>query len=229
MNVYRKIVVGLMLFTSTAYGGVSGSLPEFANLRFERGSLVITTDNSPGQFVSKIGNKGIPTVMSASSDILVPLHETSLFYVRHLSLIFTPLEEGKGFTIERITDLRSVRRGLKEESFSLNIDPNGTLTFGEITVKGGNSSGGKIIIEGQSTPEGISKGDAQLEKTSAEDMQLGPEIAEKGLAATKSAADVLDKEGQRPVDGKLWWVIGVSGLAAVMMLYWIIKKSVSHG
>lgn len=133
MNPIRIIVVGVVLFSTIAYGAVRGSLPEFADVKFERGILIITTDDSQGQFVGKIGKNGVAAVLHANSDIEVPLNENSLFYLRHLSLNFTPLSGGKGFIIKRTTDLRSLRRGLKEVKRTLKFSQGGA----ELSYDGG--------------------------------------------------------------------------------------------
>jgi hypothetical protein len=106
-----------MLFSTIANASVKGSLPEFANMKVVHGALIITTDDSQAKYIGSIGNNGISARLPPSSAIEVPLNENSLFYIRHFSITFTPLPEGKGFVVKKTADLRSVRRGLKEESF----------------------------------------------------------------------------------------------------------------
>ena len=229
MNVIKKIIACLMLFFTAAHGAERGGLPEFANVRYARGVLVITTNESQAQFVGKIGNKGVAGILAASTDIDVPLDETSLFYLRHQSLIFTPLAEGKGVAVKRITDLRSFRRGLKEELFSVNIAPNGGVTYGEVSVKEEPSGGGKS----GTAREGEGKTSSQPAPPAGEKPSGTKAVAlpEQGVSSTgqaspevKTAANESGSSAVENVGKKLWFLIGIAVLLAALVLGMFFKK-----
>jgi len=133
---YIKIVTALLmsLFAITQ-AAETGSLSEFSKVRFDRGHLVVTTHAAGIQFVGKIGTAGVSRALAKNSEIELPLNEVSVFSDRHISLTFTPLTKGRGFIVKRTTDLRSLRRGLKEEEFSIVIAPNGEVSFSEVTLR----------------------------------------------------------------------------------------------
>lgn len=142
MNPIGRITACLILSIVGAHGALRGELPEFANVRYERGVLVVTTTTSQALLLGQIGNKGVLAPLPANSDFEIPLGEISVFICsRHQSFDFTPLAKGKGFEVVRRTNLLSLRRGLKEETFSINIEPDGKVTYGEMTVKNQASAG----------------------------------------------------------------------------------------
>lgn len=218
MNIIGKTIACLMLIIAAAHGAVKGGLPEFAHVRYERGVLVITTNESQAQFVGKIGNKGVAGILAASSDIEVPLGETSLFYLRHQSLIFTPLSETKGFSVQRITDLRSLRRGLKKEEFSVNITPNGTVTFGDVTVKEEPAAEVNKDMTPREAPaedDGGSKLQPPL-PTGQNPSGTGKAApAEQGIPSMRRVA---------PGDKKPWFLFAIVGLGVGVLLVLVFRK-----
>ncbi len=218
MNIIGKIIACLILFCTATYGAVRGGLPEFANVRYERRVLVITTNESQAQFVGKIGNKGVAGILAASNDIEVPLGETSLFYIRHHSLTLTPLAEAKGFSVQRITDLRSARRGLKKEEFSINITPDGKVTFGDVTVKEEPAA----EVNKDKTPR-----EAPAEGEGGSKLQPPPPIQEHPSGMGKTAPPEQGNPSMRegaPEDKKPWFLFAIVGLGVGVLLVWVFRK-----
>jgi hypothetical protein len=225
MKSISKIITCFTFSFVAAHGAERASLLEFANVKYERGVLVITTTDSQAQYVARLGNKGVAGLLHANSNIDVPLGETSIFYERHLSLTLTPLAEGKGFTVERIANLRSLRRGVKVESFPLNIGPDGSVSFGDVTLKtespqtvgkdGTPSKTSPPVVGPASVPAtpvdgGVPPGTG----TSAQEQQTMPSTAETG-SVSDAAANAIKKP---------WILFAVAGLAVALILGVFLKK-----
>ncbi|MEO7100300.1 MAG: hypothetical protein ABI162_13130 [Luteolibacter sp.] len=238
MNFIVKTIAWLILLFTVAHGGERGGLGEFANVRYERGALVVTTNESQAQFVGKIGNKGVAGILAAGTDIDVPLDETSLFYLRHQSLIFTPLTAGKGFVVQRITDLRSFRRGLKEESFSVNIAPDDNVTYGEVSVKEEPSGVSKNSIAREAEGKGSSQSASPAgEKPSGTETamprelgipstgQVGPEPKVAVGAEGKEGGSPAVEKGAAEVAKRPWLLIGMVVLVGALVLALLFRKN----
>ncbi len=136
MKYINIIAAFLMSLLAITHAAETGSLSEFSRVMFDRGHLVVTTHAAGIQFVGKIGTAGASQVLARNSEIELPLNEVSVLSDRHISLTFTPLTKKRGFIVKRTTDLRSLRRGLKEEEFSILIAPNGEVSYTIVTLKG---------------------------------------------------------------------------------------------
>jgi|GEM_PF-2355033 hypothetical protein len=236
MNIIGKTVVCLILSIRVAYGAVRGDLPEFAAVRYERGVLVLTTHKSQWRMAGQIGVNGVWKTLPADSDIDIPLGERSGFAVsKHYSISFTPLAEGNGLVFLRQTNLLSLRRGLKEESFSINIGSDGEVTYGEVTIKNLTSADvvkNSAVREAPQEDEG--KGSSQ-QVPPAEEKPPGPESAappDQGVPSTgqtgpetKTAAAAEDNEVASPAAEKPWLLIGMAVLVGGLALAFFLKKN----
>lgn len=127
----------LLALTLTASAAEKGALQEFAAVRYDKDALVITATSHSSQPVRSTGSPSNSGPVLPDSEIRLPLDQVTIFNLtRHSVLVFTPLgkDQGKGFHIKRETNLSSVRRGVTTETFTLTIEADGTLTYGEATI-----------------------------------------------------------------------------------------------
>lgn len=236
MNVIGKIVVCFISFVTAVNGAVKGELPEFETVKFERGILVLTTHKTGWRMAGEIGDHGVWKTLPADSDIDIPLGERSGFALsRHQSISFTPLAEGKGLVFLRQTNLLSFGKGLKEESFSINIGSDGSITYGDVIVN--NLTSDDVVKNSavrEATQEAEGKGFSHQappaeEKPTGTEPTAPPDQGVPSLAQaspeTKSTTEAVTGEVTNQNNRKLFWIIGFSGLAALILLLWVIKKA----
>ena len=129
-----RILKLFLAFTLTASAGEKGTLKEFAAVRYDKDALVINSTAGSHQPLRYTGGSSNGERVAPDSEMRLPLDQVTKFLSsRHTVLIFTPLENVKGFKVSRICDFRSVRRGVSTEEFTITIETDGTLTLGEVT------------------------------------------------------------------------------------------------
>lgn len=129
-----KLFLLLAVLTLTAGAAERGVLKEFAAARFESGALVLTLNAISNGLGMQIGTAFNPDRPAPGSEVRLPLDQVSIFSAHHFGLKFTPLQNVKGFTVTRVHDLSSMRRGKTTEEFTLTIAPDGTVIYGEVTT-----------------------------------------------------------------------------------------------
>lgn len=116
-----------------------GQLAEFAAVQSHGGKLLITMKQKGLKFLYGIEEKGVIAPADYKSveygqTLEIPFDRVTVFLDRHQSLKFEPSGMGR-LRVSRTLDFRSLRRGIKVETFTLTAHGTGVVEFGEITTK----------------------------------------------------------------------------------------------
>lgn len=116
-----------------------GELAEFAAVRSHGDKLLITMKQNGVKFLYGIEEKGVIAPADYKSveygqTLEIPFDRVTVFLDRHQSLKFEPSGIGR-LRVSRTLDFRSLRRGIKVETFTLTAHGTGVVEFGEMTTK----------------------------------------------------------------------------------------------